>query len=101
MDETGAVPLILSAIREFNQQVPIDRRIPETPDVTLFGRDGCLDSLGLVNLILIVEEHVKDRYQIGITLADERAMSQDRNPFQNVHSFSAYIVRLLNESHNV
>lgn len=100
MDKASAIPLILTAIREYNEQVPPNRRIPESPDVTLFGSNGHLDSLGLVNLILTVEEHIKDQYQVGLSLADERAMSQERNPFQNVQSLSAYIVRLLNEAHD-
>lgn len=98
MDEARATAVILSAVREYNEQVPTDRRIPETPETTLFGSNGHIDSLGLVNLILIVEEHLKDECQAALTLADERAMSQDRNPFHSVHSLASYICQLLNES---
>jgi acyl carrier protein len=98
MDEATTVSVILSAIREYNQQVPTDRRIPETPETTLFGSEGHVDSLGLVNLILIVEEHLKHEYRVALTLADERAMSQDRNPFRSVHSLAGYICQVLNES---
>lgn len=90
--------VILSSIREYNQQVPTDRRIPETPDVTLFGSEGHVDSLGLVNLILIVEENLESEYHVSVTLADDRAMSQDKNPFRSVHSLAEYISKLLNES---
>jgi acyl carrier protein len=98
MDQTGVIAVILSSVREYNQQVPTDRRIPETPDITLFGSDGQLDSLGLVNLILIVEENLEREYHVPITLADDRAMSQDKNPFRSVHSLAGYISQLLNES---
>jgi len=100
MDEASVTPLILSAIREYNQQVPANRRVPETAEATLFGPNGHLDSLGLVNLVLMVEDHVKDKYHVALTLADERAVSQDRNPFRSVQSLTAYVARLLNESHD-
>lgn len=98
MDKARAITVILRAIQEYNEQAPTDRRIPETPETTLFGRNGHLDSLGLVNLILVVEEHLKDEYHVALTLADERAMSQDRSPFGSVDSLAAYICLLLNDS---
>ena len=98
MGESTAVSVILSAIREYNQQVPTDRRIPETPETALFGSEGHVDSLGLVNLILIVEEHLQEEYRVALALADERAMSQDRNPFGSVHSLAGYICQVMGES---
>ena len=100
MDEAKVIAVILSAIREYNEQVPTDRHIPETPEVALFGPEGNLDSLGLVNLILMVEEHLRDECHAMLTLADERAMSQGRNPFRNVQSLAGYICLLLNESNH-
>ena len=100
MDQATATAVILNVIREYNEQVPNDHRIPETPDATLFGRHGALDSLGLVNLILMVEEHLENEYQIALTLADERAMSQERSPFHNVASLAGYICLLLNHSND-
>ena len=44
------------------------------------GRGGHLDSLGLVNLILFVEERVFTEFGIEITLSDDRAMSQKKRP---------------------
>jgi acyl carrier protein len=101
MDEPTAVAVILSAIREYNEQVPTDERIPETPETTLFGSDGHVDSLGLVNLILIVEEHFEDECRVALTLADERAMSQDKNPFRSVHSLAGYVCQVLNKSNRL
>ena len=100
MNQEKVTAVILDAVREYNQQLPAGQRIPETPDVTLFGRDGHLDSLGLVNLILMVEEHLQDECHVQLTLADERAMSQNGNPFRSVQTLSAYVHLLLNESHD-
>jgi acyl carrier protein len=99
MDLVSVIEVILSAVGEFNEGVAIDQRIPETPKAMLFGRGGKLDSLGLVNLILMVEDRVERSYGVTLTLADERAMSQERSPFRSVPRLAEYICALLGESH--
>jgi acyl carrier protein len=98
MDEASVVAVILSAVGEFNEGVVADQRIPETAEAMLFGRGGKLDSLGLVNLILVVEEHIEKSYGVTLALADERAVSQERSPFRSVHRLAEYICVLLGES---
>jgi acyl carrier protein len=98
VDQTNLTAVILSAVAEFNQGLPEDQRIQETPEAVLFGRGGKLDSLGLVNLILTVEEHLQASLGVQLTLADERAMSQERSPFRSVSSLAAYIGLLLGEA---
>jgi hypothetical protein len=56
MNQTSVTAVILSEIGEFNEGVAADQRIPETVEATLFGPGGELESLGLVNLIQMVEE---------------------------------------------
>ena len=60
---------------------------PETP---LFGEGGHLDSVGLVSLVVAVEEAIEDRLGVSISLADERAMSQARSPFRTIGSLAEY-----------
>jgi acyl carrier protein len=98
MDQANLTAVILSAVGEFNEGVTGDRRIQETPEAMLFGRGGNLDSLGLVNLILMVEEHIQTSYGVTLTLADERAMSQERSPFRSVSSLAEYLGLLLGET---
>ena len=100
MHQARVTTVILDAIREYNQQAPAHLRISETPEAPLFGREGPLDSLALVSLILIVEEHVEKVFQLAVTLADERAMSQEKSPFRHVQSLATYVCLLLNDRDN-
>jgi len=61
----------------------------------LFGRGSSLDSLGLVSLIVGVEQRILDELDLEIELADEKAMSQTRSPFRTVGSLVDYIHSLL------
>ena len=75
----------------------LDKDITSTPDTKLFGNDGILDSMGLVNLVVSLEERIQEEYDVAITLADESAMSLSKSPFLTVASLADYIKELLRE----
>jgi acyl carrier protein len=66
-------------------------------DTRLIGRDGVLDSMGLVTLIVDVEQRLEEEHDIVVVLADDRAMSQKRSPFRTVGSLSDYVCHLLED----
>jgi len=63
----------------------------------LFGREGLLDSLGLVSLVVSVEQRVADEFCVTLSLADEKALSQTKSPYQTVGSLADYTARLIKE----
>lgn len=87
--------LIYEVIDEINEQLTRDRRLTKSSDTILFGKGGNLDSLVLVNIITLTEQKVEDKFGVTITLADERALSQDNSPFQTVKSLADYICSLI------
>ena len=46
----------------------------------MFGSDGFLDSLGLVTLLVNIEQKIEASFNMTITIADEKAMSLRRSP---------------------
>jgi acyl carrier protein len=91
---------IFSVIDEFNQTLPPEKKLKKTLDTILFGQEGTLDSLGLVHLIVTVEQHIEEDFGIPISLADERAMSQEKSPFRTVDTLVNYVAILLEEKDN-
>jgi len=61
-----------------------------TAETPLFGDNGVLDSMGLVTLVVAVEQSIEDRYDTQAGLADEKAMSQARSPYRTVASLAEY-----------
>jgi acyl carrier protein len=96
MDEL--LPLIMVCTRETADERGVS--IPEDfgPETPLFGREGVFDSMGLVSLIVAVEEAVSDEYGVEITIADQRAMSQKRSPFLNSAALATYAGTLIAEA---
>jgi D-alanine--poly(phosphoribitol) ligase subunit 2 len=96
ISKTDIIEIIYQSIEEINRQERIE--IPKNPQSQLFGRGSRLDSLGLVNLIVSVEEKINDKFGISISLADEKAMSQKNSPFLSVDSLAEYILQIIKES---
>jgi len=61
----------------------------------LMGSDSEIDSLGLVSLIVLIEEAINTEFNVSITLADEKAMSQRISPFKTLDTLSNYVISLL------
>ena len=92
--------VIFNAVKEINEQLPKEQQISTTSKTVLFGKSGQLDSLGLVNLLVIIEQNIEDGFDVNITIADERAMSQKRSPFRTIGTLADYIDMLLKEIQN-
>lgn len=86
--------LVTRAAEEINptleEAIPLERG-EEAP---LYGREGVLDSLDLVSLILLVEEKASDELGKSLTLTSDRALSSFRSPFRTVGTLTDYVVAL-------
>jgi acyl carrier protein len=87
----SVVEAINSAIDDLNEVLDPEERLTKSPDVALIGKDARVDSLGLVNLIVLIEEKIQQRFGVGITLVDERAMSQSKSPFRTLGSLAEFV----------
>ncbi len=92
------ISIIIEALKELAADFGNDNieNIADTDGETiLYGMDGILESIELVSLIADLEEIIFDEFGRDITLADEKAMSQNNSPFRTVNSLSDYIESLL------
>ena len=91
------IDAINSAVDELNEVLDPEERLAKSADVALIGQDARIDSLGLVNLIVLVEEKIQQQFGVGITLVDERAMSQSKSPFRTLGTLAEFVEELLAE----
>jgi len=64
-------------------------------ETLLFGESGLLDSVGLVSLIVAIEQEIENDLGVSIVLADERAMSQKHSPFRSIGALADYAATLV------
>jgi acyl carrier protein len=98
-DRTQSRELVLGAVKNLNAQRGADEQISDSLDAPLFGTGTKLDSLGLVTLLLEIEERIHQSHGVSLTLADERAMSEKRSPFRTIAALAEYVDKRLAESH--
>jgi hypothetical protein len=88
--------LVLSTLETYCIENDITVNLSQGDELKLFGGESLLDSLGLVSLIVSIEEVIEDKFDISIILADEKAMSRRTSPFSRVSYLVDYILELIN-----
>jgi acyl carrier protein len=97
MERAAVVRLVTASLNDVFKELDI---VPpgEVDETTpLLGRGALLDSLGLVTVIVDIEQRLAEQHGVAISLADERAMSERHSPFRSVGALADYIGVLLQE----
>ena len=94
MSETG-LDIIYAAIDRLNEQSDDREKIIKQPETRLFGGDGGIDSLDLVNLVVAIEHHIEDTTSNTVVLVDESTMALENNPFHSVATLADHLESLL------
>ena len=94
MDVLGEI--LFPAVDEAKPTIESAAGLEKSADSPLFG-DGGLDSMGLVQFIVMVEERIEDRTNVQLTLASDKAMSRKSSPFKSLQSLAEYISECLAE----
>ena len=100
MEKNDLIELMITSLKEVilegdeQGEIPIDSFNAETP---LLGKGAVLDSLGLVILLALIEHKLDNAYGFSLTIADERAMLQERSPFRTVTTLTEYVQQLIEE----
>ena len=76
MDPERISTLVRDSLADFYAEHGLDGEV--TAETRLFGGSAQLDSIQLVTFIVEVEQVLGDALGVGLTLADERAMSRER-----------------------
>lgn len=92
-----AYDIVLASLQEVFAQngTPPPDGINE--DTVLVGNDPVLDSMGVVQLIVEVEQRVEQGHGIALTLANDKAMSQKNSPFRTVGVLADHVVATAQE----
>lgn len=91
MDTNQIIELIYNCIDTVNLLRDPDSQIPKAPQTPLTGTDSILDSLGLVNLIVEIEQHIELSCSKSVSLLGENNDSDPLSHFRNVHALASFI----------
>ncbi len=89
---------VYEAIDVLNEQLDGGQKLEKKPETLLLGKGGKLDSIGFVNLIVLLEEHCQAECGVTISLTDSLGTMSDDNPFQTVQSLIDYLHQLVRDA---
>ena len=83
--------LVIQTVQQLARDFDLNGLDNEGPDTALYGAEGPLDSVALVNLIADLEDSVSAKFSAPISLTDEKAMSARQSPYRTVASLTEAI----------
>ena len=100
MTKKEILELVVNQLLELNETLPNNERFNVNEKTALFGSNSNIDSLSLVSVIVDLEETLSSNYNLDISLTDDRAMTREISPFNNVASLVDYIEEIIIEIRN-
>ena len=91
-DRKAIQSLILESVQMLAEDFELNALKAPNTQTPLYGGDGSLDSMALVNLIADIEEAMAEKFNASIALADEKAMSAKSTPYRNVASLTDAVI---------
>ena len=83
---------IYQTIDEVNRQLPSGARLVKSEQTVLMGEGGVLDSLGLITLLVGIEEALQSKFGIQIALLEEDVLANSNGPYHTIGSLVNWIV---------
>jgi acyl carrier protein len=96
IDRNVAIEIVIAALKEAVDQNGGDAS-KVNGETTIVGPDAVIDSIGVVSLIVDVEQRLEMDHQISVTLANDRAMSQKNSPFRTPTVLADHILATMSE----
>ncbi|MEO8902138.1 MAG: hypothetical protein ABI488_09700 [Polyangiaceae bacterium] len=97
LERSAALNIVIASIQEVFAQTGMDAPGTLTEDTVLVGKDAVLDSLGVVSLIVEVEQRAESEHDVSVTLANDKAMSARNSPFRTVGVLTDHLVAMVAE----
>jgi acyl carrier protein len=82
---------ILSVLGKMNEFLPATERVQYAPDTVLMGDGGTLDSLGIANFIVAMEEAFEDQHHRSVSLSDQDLTDLFGSGSVTVRSFADHL----------
>jgi hypothetical protein len=94
MEREQALRILYETIDVVNQQLPPARRLRKVPETVIVGVAGALDSLGIVNFIVTLEEKAGEVLGAPVQLLDDTTIVDEAGPLRSVATLTSHLVTI-------
>ena len=95
VDKEDIIALIYEVLDETNGMLPTEQQVEKSLETALYGPKSPVDSLGLITLIVGIEQKVDEKFGATIILAEDGKMFQPDSPLSRVDFLAEHITMLL------
>ena len=86
--------IIFDTIDQINDDLGVN--IIKASDSDLVGGESPLDSLGVITLLMELENNIEDSFGIELTLVNDDVLSNEKNPLSNVNTLKIHLEKIIN-----
>ena len=97
MDKNELYKIVENQLNILNNTLPDNQKFTVSHDTILFGRGSSIDSMSLVSVVVDLEGYFYDEKEIEISLTDDKAMTREISPFDNVSNLVDYLHEIVNQ----
>lgn len=97
MDREIALKVVIDCLKDSLEQFGSTPATEVNQDTVIVGQGAVLDSIGVVSLIVDIEQRLESDHDLSVTLASEKAMSQRSSPFRNAGVLADHICAVAQE----
>lgn len=95
IEKQAVLEIIYLAIEEVNKYADDEGRLNKTIDQPLYTKYGPLDSMGLVNLVITLEELIEAHFGKSIQFMQMDFLNSEKNPMKSVEALADYLCEVL------
>ena len=88
---------VFAALEAFNDSQEDSKKVEIDEATPLMGGQAVLESIGLVSLIMEIEQQVQEKLQRNVSLTSEKAMAARVSPFRRVRTLIDFIAEELSD----
>lgn len=96
MNKEELYKIVIKQLEDLSETLPEDQKFLVSRETILFGRGSSIDSMSLVSVIVDLEGFFFDEIGLEISLTDDKAMTREISPFDNVSNLVDYLDELIN-----
>lgn len=97
MEREVALDIVISCLKTSIEQFGTGEGGEVNADTVIVGQSAVLDSVGVVSLIVDIEQRLEAEHDVSVTLASEKAMSQRSSPFRTCSVLADHICATIAE----
>lgn len=90
--------IVKESVSEINEMRAEKLPLDKFDSIVLYGESGVLDSLQLVNFLMVIEEKLADKLDLSTSLTSDRAVSRRVSPFRSTRHLVDFILEELDRA---